>query len=82
MSRQMPLDESEKQSSKDLFPTANDSAEPIQTLGEEIDEKALKRVIRKVRSSSSPTGEQRRNQMDADGQIDKRLIPPLAILCV
>jgi len=67
MSRQMPLDESEKQSSKDLFPTANDSAEPIQTLGEEIDEKALKRVIRKVRSLSlSPTGEQRRNQMDAD----------------
>lgn len=48
MSRQLPLDESEKQSTKDIYPTANSSAEPIHSLGEEVDEQALRRVIRKV----------------------------------
>ena len=45
------LDESEKQSSKDIFPPTDNSAQAIQEQNPDIDEQALRRVIRKVSST-------------------------------
>ena len=48
MSQQASLDTNEKQLAKDPLSDVNLHAEPVRSLEDEIDEKALQRVIRKV----------------------------------